>query len=84
VGGTLLKIPKNVQKLFVNPTIYIQNIKKNIYIKISACAVGKYGPGCKNTCNENCKGCHYITGYCEKGCNDGWIGKKCENRKLIN
>lgn len=45
------------------------------------CNGGYYGLGCSLKCVGYCKDnefCYYINGICYKGCNDGWIGEKCD------
>lgn len=42
---------------------------------------------CKDRCSPNCRNpltCDHVTGRCEDGCTDGWIGEKCtEGKKSI-
>ncbi|GFO43126.1 multiple epidermal growth factor-like domains 10 [Plakobranchus ocellatus] len=46
------------------------------------CTRGKYGPGCSQSCSDNCAGqgdpCHYVDGTCTQGCDPGYQGSYCE------
>ena len=43
------------------------------------CKTGHYGLDCNNTCN-NCinNSCEAITGFCTKGCIQGFFGRSCQ------
>ncbi|GFO17529.1 receptor-type tyrosine-protein phosphatase kappa [Plakobranchus ocellatus] len=63
----------------------IQAIKQHIVIypvKKAKCPIGKYGPGCSQTCSNTCKGegnpCHHIDGGCLQGCDPGYQGNQCK------
>ncbi|XP_078328724.1 uncharacterized protein LOC111111957 isoform X2 [Crassostrea virginica] len=42
------------------------------------CAKGFYGQDCILTCNDKCDGCNNVNGYCDSGCNPGWMGDNCQ------
>ena len=51
----------------------------NVYILITACRPGTFGPGCIMTCGH-CKAghsCNNSTGVCHNGCQEGWWGDNC-------
>ena len=52
---------------------------KSILSSFLECPIGTYGFWCNQTC-DNCldNKCIAISGVCESGCNDGWVGNKCE------
>lgn len=44
------------------------------------CPNGQYGLGCKKRCTGYCKhntSCNHVTGLCDLGCADGYIGTLC-------
>ena len=48
------------------------------------CSIGLYGVNCLQTRNMTCGipgNCDRITGYCNGGCQRGWIGVRCEEGK---
>ncbi|KAF4525110.1 hypothetical protein B566_EDAN006333, partial [Ephemera danica] len=51
------------------------------------CDVGYYGIGCWRKCSEKCKDeetCDSINGQCPNGCEEGFIGEKCDSREYRN
>ncbi|XP_062567726.1 receptor-type tyrosine-protein phosphatase epsilon-like [Saccostrea cucullata] len=45
------------------------------------CPWGWYGLACKDSCAGHCRGnqpCNHVTGQCEAGCANGWMGKLCD------
>lgn len=50
-----------------------------IYILLTACPSGWYGPNCTNQCGINCYSCNRFNGDCEFGCMPGWEGRTCED-----
>ncbi|XP_078317010.1 uncharacterized protein LOC144620397 [Crassostrea virginica] len=51
-------------------------------VQVYKCSQGTYGPQCKNEC-RNCQDnrCNEDTGVCEVGCNSGWYGDKCDEKR---
>ena len=53
----------------------------------SDCPSGFYGYRCKNVCSEKCliyADCDHIDGTCSDGCQAGYIGKLCNNCKIMH
>ncbi|KAK3757268.1 hypothetical protein RRG08_047459 [Elysia crispata] len=50
--------------------------------KHSACTNNTFGAKCSFTCNPNCGGpsnaCDSFDGFCKDGCDDGYLGDRCE------
>ncbi|GFS07058.1 multiple epidermal growth factor-like domains 10 [Elysia marginata] len=50
------------------------------------CKPGYYGDTCSNHCSARCAGpdkaCRRANGYCEKGCDQGYKGDKCDQASL--
>ena len=47
-----------------------------------ACYFGTYGEGCNHTCGR-CVGnvtCNHVNGTCVDGCEDGFMGSRCNTR----
>ncbi|XP_061170682.1 tyrosine-protein kinase receptor Tie-1-like [Saccostrea echinata] len=45
------------------------------------CPWGWHGVACKAKCAGHCRGnltCNHVTGQCEDGCTNGWIGRLCD------
>ncbi|GFS02944.1 multiple epidermal growth factor-like domains 10, partial [Elysia marginata] len=46
------------------------------------CPLGKYGDECRSNCSNGCAGsynaCNHVNGKCDKGCDTGYIGDKCD------
>lgn len=46
-----------------------------------ACEHGRYGVNCSQPCEGHCRGgatCNHVTGLCDRGCDAGWTGFKCD------
>lgn len=53
---------------------------------VAVCQLGYYGNGCTGICSENCfqsRICDRFTGDCNVGCTQGWMGRKCDQRKTM-
>ena len=67
--------------------IMIRHVSKfNILIFFrTACTDNHFGAKCSFTCNPNCGGpsnaCDSFDGFCKDGCDDGYLGDRCEIRK---
>lgn len=64
-------------------TCFKKNILFFIYVN-TECRPGYYGNGCGNLCNGYCMNneiCSHVDGICAAGCQDGYIGKYCNNCK---
>uniref|UniRef100_A0A8W8P3C9 protein-tyrosine-phosphatase n=1 Tax=Magallana gigas TaxID=29159 RepID=A0A8W8P3C9_MAGGI len=51
-----------------------------------ACLPGSYGSDCLISCSNNCidnRSCHSVTGFCNGGCQEGWMGSLC-NIECVN
>ena len=49
---------------------------------LTECDAGHFGLMCKDECSPNCEGsfsCDHVTGSCDRGCKDGWIGSRCKD-----
>ncbi|XP_062579423.1 uncharacterized protein LOC134241370 [Saccostrea cucullata] len=65
---------------------YPEGYQLNIYTQL--CEVenvrGDGRPFGKDSCAGHCRGnqpCNHVTGQCEAGCANGWMGKLCDERK---
>lgn len=48
------------------------------------CLPGSFGLNCLATCIGYCRDpCNYISGICDNGCLDGWLGQHCNQSKKI-
>lgn len=48
----------------------------------SECDSGFFGLMCKDECSLYCLdplSCDHVTGSCDGGCKDGWIGSRCRD-----
>lgn len=67
--------------------IHFCNIKKNqLFILKTECRPGYYGKRCGHLCNGYCMNngiCNHVDGVCLAGCQDGYIGKHCNNCKAM-
>lgn len=48
------------------------------------CSLGHFGLDCRNRCSSHCTNgepCNHISGSCPNGCQDGFVGTKCNNCK---
>lgn len=46
------------------------------------CDLGYFGLMCKDECSPHCwdpLSCNHVTGSCDGGCKDGWIGSRCRD-----
>lgn len=63
---------------------------KNLLTFISystECIAGYYWSGCRDLCNGYCitdEMCNHINGICVAGCQEGYIGRNCNNCKRKN
>lgn len=58
------------------------NGKNNVVV----CQQGYYGNRCTGICSKNCfqsRNCDRFTGDCNRGCQQGWMGSKCDQRKTM-
>lgn len=54
------------------------------YLLFIKCLDGQFGFGCMQHCIGHCvnnESCHHVNGECPKGCQDGFVGKHCNNCK---
>ena len=49
------------------------------------CDGGRHGQNCSNTCGfcSQKEQCHFITGNCAHGCENGYKGDRCKQSNLI-
>lgn len=48
------------------------------------CLSGHYGMKCRERCSGHClseETCDYVNGVCSSGCQDGYIGTRCDDSK---
>ncbi|XP_062617055.1 multiple epidermal growth factor-like domains protein 10, partial [Saccostrea cucullata] len=52
------------------------------------CEIGYFGLNCKSPCSiTNCKdstSCDHVTGGCQIGCVEGWVGTTCSGKRLCD
>lgn len=59
----------------------------NLYLLNSGCESGFYGLNCTDLCSSHCENndpCDHISGVCPNGCQDGYIGARCNNSKNLD
>lgn len=59
---------------------YIMFKRLLIKIPVTECINGTYGYDCVNKCSGHCLNdspCNKQTGYCDRGCNQGYINAYC-------
>lgn len=74
----MICIKSNVFIQFLNATtMTLQYLK--VSISITACDNMTYGLECANSCSRcrNGTSCHYVTGNCTQGCDEGKHGNMC-------
>lgn len=48
------------------------------------CPPGSFGTNCSGKCKGFCRDpCNHISGICDNGCLDGWLGPHCDQCKQI-
>lgn len=48
------------------------------------CLPGTFGTNCSANCKGYCRDpCNHISGMCDSGCQDGWLGPHCDQCKQI-
>lgn len=60
--------------------LFENKITKNMFF--IACYFGTYGEGCNQTCGR-CLGnvtCNNVNGTCGNGCEEGYMGSRCDTR----
>lgn len=74
------KIKDNFQ--FVDAHMLFFNVLNLCYAE---CQPGTFGTNCSTTCKGYCRDpCNHISGMCDSGCQDGWLGPRCNQCKQIN
>lgn len=51
---------------------------------LTGCTGGWYGINCSQQCVGHCRDgttCNYLTGLCDRGCEAGWRGTRCDTGK---
>ncbi|KAF4523532.1 hypothetical protein B566_EDAN013075, partial [Ephemera danica] len=82
VWNTVTRIPEYAYKDVNLDGKEILAIKRQYVIEKNKCDVGYYGIGCWRKCSEKCKAeetCDAIRGHCPNGCEEGFIGEKCDS-----
>lgn len=50
------------------------------------CSPGHFGMNCSELCSGHCvdeESCDHISGVCHRGCQDGFVGRLCNNCKTM-
>lgn len=51
------------------------------------CSTGYFGMNCSKNCSGHCgnnESCDHVTGVCFNGCQDGYIGARCDESETYN
>lgn len=69
----------NGKKLLQNLALFCTFMYLSNFL-CSECDPGNFGLMCKDECSFHCLdplSCDHVTGSCDGGCEDGWIGSRC-------
>lgn len=62
-------------------TLLFFNVSNLCYVE---CPPGSFGTNCSGKCKRFCRDpCNHISGICDNGCQDGWLGPHCNQCKQI-
>lgn len=83
---TKVKIIQSVVKLEIifdlcMLTLLFFDVSNLCYVE---CPPGSFGTNCSGKCKGFCRDpCNHISGICDNGCLDGWLGPHCDQCKQI-
>ena len=72
------KLNTNNEHSVIIPTSCI-----HVRVFYTECDNKTYGPGCNETCNDNCKSCHHINGSCNSDSDPGYKDVECTVGEFI-